>query len=166
MWSSSRGGRPLLHEVRSTSGCGTTDVCGVSAACSADVRQPGAAPSADPGHSVVCVCGLSDPGRPDGDVCPCGCLRCVGFGGDWPFNNHYHGGFGPQWMGALLPFIAIYTVAMAALAVLVGYSLLTRRPWGRDARGCRRCFDVVQAAPWHRARNLYTLGTRSGRLGT
>ncbi len=34
-------------------------------------------------------------------------------------------------MGALLPFIAIYTVAMAALAVLVGYSLLTRRPWGR-----------------------------------
>jgi len=54
-----------------------------------------------------------------------------GFGADWPFNNHYHGGFGPQWMSALLPFIAIYTVAMAALAVLVGYSLLTRRPWGR-----------------------------------
>ncbi len=54
-----------------------------------------------------------------------------GFGADWPFNNHYHGGFGPAWMGALLPFIAVYTVAMAALAVLVGYSLLTRRPWGR-----------------------------------
>ena len=54
-----------------------------------------------------------------------------GFGADWPFNNHYHGGFGPQWIGALLPFIAVYTVAMAALAVLVGYSLLTRKPWGR-----------------------------------
>jgi hypothetical protein len=54
-----------------------------------------------------------------------------GFGGDWPFNSHYHGAFGPPWMGSLLPFIAIYTVAMAALAVLVGYSLLTRRPWAR-----------------------------------
>jgi len=54
-----------------------------------------------------------------------------GFGGDWPFNDHSHGGFGPQWMGALLPVIAVYTVVMAALAVFVGYSLLTRRPWGR-----------------------------------
>jgi hypothetical protein len=54
-----------------------------------------------------------------------------GFAGDWPFNDHYHGGFGPQWMGALLPVIAVYTIAMSALAVLVGYSLLTRRPWGR-----------------------------------
>ncbi|MBB5317620.1 hypothetical protein [Tunturibacter empetritectus] len=52
------------------------------------------------------------------------------FGGfDWPFNNH--AGLEHSWMGALFPLIAAYTVVMAALAVLVGYSLLTRRPWGR-----------------------------------
>jgi hypothetical protein len=55
-----------------------------------------------------------------------------GFGdGDWPFHNHYHGGFGPTWMGSLLPLIAVYTVVMSGLALFVGYSLLTRRPWGR-----------------------------------
>jgi hypothetical protein len=54
-----------------------------------------------------------------------------GGGGGWPFNNHYHGTFGPPWLGALLPLIAVYTVCVAALALLVGYSLLTRRPWGR-----------------------------------
>jgi hypothetical protein len=31
----------------------------------------------------------------------------------------------------LLPVIAVYTVVMAGLALFVGYSLLTRRPWGR-----------------------------------
>jgi len=54
-----------------------------------------------------------------------------GFGGDWPFGNHYHGGFGPEWMGSLLPFIALYTIVVSALALFVGFSLLTRRPWGR-----------------------------------
>jgi len=54
------------------------------------------------------------------------------FGGfDWPLNDHFFGTHGPAWVGALLPLIAVYTVVAAALAVLVGYSLLTRRPWGR-----------------------------------
>jgi hypothetical protein len=44
-------------------------------------------------------------------------------GNGWPF--------GREWMASLLPFIAVYTVCVAALALLVGYSLLTRRPWGR-----------------------------------
>jgi hypothetical protein len=60
-------------------------------------------------------------------------LRVVtmrGFGSDWPF-NHYHGQFGSPWMASFLPFIAIYTVVMAGLALFVGYSLLTRKPWGR-----------------------------------
>jgi hypothetical protein len=34
-------------------------------------------------------------------------------------------------MASLLPFIAVYTAITAALALVVGYSLLTRRPWGR-----------------------------------
>jgi type IV secretory pathway VirB2 component (pilin) len=61
-------------------------------------------------------------------------LRAIsirGFGGDWPFNNHYHRMVGPEFMGSLLPIIAVYTVIVSALALIVGYSLLTRRPWGR-----------------------------------
>jgi hypothetical protein len=49
------------------------------------------------------------------------------FGSGWPSS----GPFGPAWMGSLLPVVAAYTVLLAALALLVGYSLLTRRPWGR-----------------------------------
>jgi hypothetical protein len=49
----------------------------------------------------------------------------------WPFGGHYIGPFGASWMSAFLPFIALYTIFVAALALLVGYSLLTRRPWGR-----------------------------------
>jgi hypothetical protein len=54
-----------------------------------------------------------------------------GFSGDWPLNDHFFGTSGPAWVGAILPLIAVYTVVMAVLAALVGYSLLTRRPWGR-----------------------------------
>jgi hypothetical protein len=50
-----------------------------------------------------------------------------GFGSGWPFG----GSFGPVWMSSLLPVIALYTVLVAALSLLVGFSLLTRRPWGR-----------------------------------
>jgi hypothetical protein len=62
-------------------------------------------------------------------------LRAVtmgGFGSDgWPFGGHMGGPFGSTWMASLVPFIAVYTAVTAALALLVGYSLLTRRPWGR-----------------------------------
>jgi hypothetical protein len=48
------------------------------------------------------------------------------FGGpDWPFSMH-----GPAWM-ALMPVIVTTTVVMAGLGLFVGYSLLTRKPWGR-----------------------------------
>jgi zinc-ribbon domain len=52
------------------------------------------------------------------------------FGGGWPFDR-YGGPFGPPWMSTLLPVIAFVTVVAAALALLVGFSLLTRKPWGR-----------------------------------
>jgi hypothetical protein len=63
-------------------------------------------------------------------------LRAVtmggGFGSDgWPFGGHFGGPFGSTWMASLVPFIAVYTAVTAALALFVGYSLLTRRPWGR-----------------------------------
>jgi hypothetical protein len=38
--------------------------------------------------------------------------------------------FGPPWMH-LMPVIAAFTVLGAIFAVIVGYSLLTRRTWGR-----------------------------------
>ena len=49
----------------------------------------------------------------------------------WEWGHHFHGPFGPPWMAALLPLIALVSVATAFLAFLVGFSLLTRKPWGR-----------------------------------
>jgi hypothetical protein len=55
-------------------------------------------------------------------------FTAYGFGGDnWPIGSS----FGPALTACLLPIVAVYTVCVAALALLVGYSLLTRRPWGR-----------------------------------
>jgi hypothetical protein len=34
-------------------------------------------------------------------------------------------------MGGLWPLILVATVCAAALALIAGYSLMTRRPWGR-----------------------------------
>ena len=94
------------------------------------LHAAGAAKSADAGHSVVRVRGVPVIGGLMGMFF----LRMFSIAqlrDGWPFGNHYHGALDQPWMGALLPFIAVYTVVMAALAVFVGYSLLTRRPWGR-----------------------------------
>jgi len=57
-----------------------------------------------------------------------GAFTTHGFAGE-PF---FWGRFGgAPWMHALIPIIGVMTVVWAALALLVGYSLLTRRPWGR-----------------------------------
>ena len=48
----------------------------------------------------------------------------------WPFNG-FNGPTAPGWMGVLMPVLAVYRVFVAALSLLVGFSLLTRRPWGR-----------------------------------
>jgi membrane protein insertase Oxa1/YidC/SpoIIIJ len=54
------------------------------------------------------------------------------FGDDsWMFGGHWHGPFTPMWMGSLWPLIVVATVFSAALALVVAYSLMTRRPWGR-----------------------------------
>src|SRR5271170_6209535 len=54
------------------------------------------------------------------------------FGDDaWMFGGRWHGPFMPGMMGGLWPLIAVATVCTAALALVTGYSLLTRRPWGR-----------------------------------
>jgi hypothetical protein len=54
------------------------------------------------------------------------------FGDDaWMFGGRFHGHFPPMWFGGLWPLIAVATVFTAALALVAGYGLLNRRPWGR-----------------------------------
>lgn len=48
--------------------------------------------------------------------------------GDWPL--HHGAWFGPPWMN-LMPFIAVMTAVSVMFALFVGWSLLTRRTWGR-----------------------------------
>jgi hypothetical protein len=86
-------------------------------------------------------------------------LRAVtmhGFGGDWPFGRHFPGPFGPPWMGALLPVVAVVTVVGAVLAFLVGYSLLTRRPWGRVVAIIIAILTLIKF-PFGTALGIYTL---------
>jgi hypothetical protein len=53
------------------------------------------------------------------------------FGDDgWMFGGHWHGPFTPM-MGAFWPVIVVATIVTVALALVTGYSLMTRRPWGR-----------------------------------
>jgi hypothetical protein len=49
----------------------------------------------------------------------------------WTWHANFHHPFGPPWVGALIPFIAITAAIMAALAFLVGFGLLSRQSWGR-----------------------------------
>jgi hypothetical protein len=54
------------------------------------------------------------------------------FGDDrWMFGGHLHGPFMPMWIGGFWPIIAVATVFAAALALVAGFGLLNRRPWGR-----------------------------------
>ena len=55
-----------------------------------------------------------------------------GFGsGNWPFGSHMGPQFPQAWMGFVVPAVATYTILSSALAFFTGYSLLSRRPWGR-----------------------------------
>jgi hypothetical protein len=53
------------------------------------------------------------------------------FGDSWMFGGRFHGPIPPMWFGSLWPMIAVATVFTAALALVAGYGLLNRRPWGR-----------------------------------
>jgi hypothetical protein len=86
-------------------------------------------------------------------------LRAVtmrGFGSNWPFKGHFGGLFGPPWMAALLPVVAVVTIAAAGLAFLVGYSLLTRRPWGRVLAIIVAILSLIKF-PFGTALGIYTL---------
>jgi uncharacterized membrane protein HdeD (DUF308 family) len=53
------------------------------------------------------------------------------WGGDWPLRHGMGWGGAPWPWVHLLPVIAVFTALAAMFAVFVGYSLLTRRTWGR-----------------------------------
>jgi hypothetical protein len=77
------------------------------------------------------------------------------FGSEWPFGP-MGGPFGPQWMNAMLPLIATAVAVSAGLALLVGYSLLTRRPWGRTLAIIVAVLSLLKI-PFGTALGIYTL---------
>ena len=77
------------------------------------------------------------------------------FGSEWPFGR-FGGPFGPHWMGAMLPLIATAVAISAGLALLVGYSLLTRRPWGRTLAIIVAILSLLKI-PFETALGIYTL---------
>jgi len=77
-----------------------------------------------------------------------------GYGG-WMWGRHF-AGFGPPWMGALLPVVAVVTVVAAGLALLVGYSLLTRQSWGRVLAIVVAILTLLKF-PFGTALGIYTL---------
>jgi hypothetical protein len=80
------------------------------------------------------------------------------FGDDrWMFgSHHWHGPFNPMWMGGLWPAIAVATVFAAAFALIAGYSLLTRRPWGRIVAIVAAILALIKF-PFGTALGIYTL---------
>lgn len=54
------------------------------------------------------------------------------FGNDsWPFGTEAYFAHSLMWMNTLVPLIAIHAAIVMALAFFVGFSLLSRKPWGR-----------------------------------
>ena len=79
------------------------------------------------------------------------------FGDDgWVFGGRWHGPFNPTWMGSLWPLIVVATVCAAALALVSGYSLLTRRPWGRVLAIVAAILALIKF-PLGTALGIYTL---------
>ena len=79
------------------------------------------------------------------------------FGGnEWEWGSRLHPPFAPPWMAALLPLIAIVSVVTAFLAFLVGFSLLTRQPWGR-VLGIVVAILALWKFPFGTALGIYTL---------
>jgi hypothetical protein len=79
------------------------------------------------------------------------------FGNDaWMFGGRFHGGFPTMWMAGLWPVIAVATIFGAALAVVAGYGLLNRRPWGRIVAIIAAVLALIKF-PIGTALGIYTL---------
>ena len=79
------------------------------------------------------------------------------FGNDaWMFGGRFHGAFPPMWMAGLWPVIAVTTIFAAVLALVAGYGLLNRRPWGRAVAIIAAIFALIKF-PIGTALGIYTL---------
>jgi len=79
------------------------------------------------------------------------------FGNDgWPFGGHYHGPFPSEWMAGLWPLVVVGTAVAAGLALLVGFSLLTRQSWGRVLAIVVAILTLIKI-PFGTALGIYTL---------
>lgn len=78
------------------------------------------------------------------------------FGGGWPFWSYYHGPSPAPWMHVLVPVIAAIAVVWTVLALLVGYALLTRKPWGRVLAIVLAILSLIKI-PFGTALGIYTL---------
>jgi hypothetical protein len=83
-------------------------------------------------------------------------------GGRWPFGHDFYDGWGQGmghgmgWMSALIPVIVAVTALTVGLAVFVGYSLLTRQPWGRTLAIVAAVLALFKI-PFGTALGIYTL---------
>ena len=73
----------------------------------------------------------------------------------WPF-NHGFGESSPNWMVALMPLILLYTLLAVGLALVTGYSLLNRTPWGRTLAIIAAILALLKF-PFGTALGIYTL---------
>ena len=79
------------------------------------------------------------------------------FGNDaWMFGGRFHGALPPMWMAGLWPLIAVATIFTAALALVAGYGLLNRAPWGRTVAIIAAIFALIKF-PIGTAVGIYTL---------
>jgi hypothetical protein len=85
-------------------------------------------------------------------------LSTHNFGDDaWMFGGRWHGGpFAPMWIGGLWPVVAVATVFAAALALIAGFGLLNRRPWGRIVAIIAAILALLKF-PFGTALGIYTL---------
>jgi hypothetical protein len=79
------------------------------------------------------------------------------FGNDaWMFGGRFHAGVPPMWVAGLWPVIAVTTIFAAALALVAGYGLLNRRPWGRIVAIIAAILALIKF-PIGTALGIYTL---------
>ena len=79
------------------------------------------------------------------------------FGNDWwMFGGRFHGAMPPTWLAGLWPLIAVSTIFTAALALIAGYGLLNRAPWGRTVGIIAAIFALLKF-PIGTALGIYTL---------
>jgi hypothetical protein len=77
------------------------------------------------------------------------------FGGGWPFWGQSHF-MGPVWPSALVHLVMGLTILSTALALLTGFALLTRQPWGRTLAIVVGILSLIRL-PLGTALGIYTL---------